>query len=136
MGSKVWLVCERGWEYDDNNYYCNDDAGSPVKGYTSEEKAKAVAKERNFDRIRELIESREIMSYLRDDGWAGLIKDERNGPQLVRLLVEHGLETDGEYGDDYTLPEDGLPETFWEKLLELSPANLFYTVTWVTMEGK
>lgn len=134
MGTKVWLVCERGWEYDDNNYYCNDEGGSPVKGYRSEDAAKKAAQERNFNRIQELILDREILSYLRDDGWGGLVPDNA-GPDLQRLLIQYGVNITTEYGD-YELPENGLPDAFWDKLRALKPGNLFYTTTWVVLEDK
>ena len=132
MGSKVWLVCEDGWQYDDNNYYNGGEgSGSPIKGYRSEGKARAAAAAKNFDRIRELIENQEIMEYLHEDGWDALFSHEA-GPELHRLLIKHGVTTTDDYRT-YYLPEDGLPEEFWIKLLDLEPAQLFYTVTSVYM---
>lgn len=131
MAAKLWIVCQKGWEYDDNNYYCSEGVGDPLTAYRTKERAKQVATERNQARIRELFDSGEIGEYLGSDGWHSFV-EERAVSLLYRLFEEYGVSLNGEYGS-YQLPDEALPDQFYEKLFALGAEITFYTFTSVEM---
>ena len=106
MAAKLWIVCQKGWEYDDNNYYCSDGVGDPLTAYRTKERAQQVAVGRNQERIRELFDSGELSEYLGSDGWHSFV-EERAVSLLYRLFDEYGVKLADEYGN-YILPDDPL----------------------------
>ena len=60
---KIYLVCEVGFDYDDNNYYRNGDGGLPRTAYTSLEKAVEACDKLNVQAFKNLVETSEIGDY-------------------------------------------------------------------------
>lgn len=136
MGQKFWVICEKGWEYDDNWYYSNDDYGSgqPLTVYKKQETAEKKCREMNQERIRELFTSRTLGDYLGSDGWDNLLPASER-PALFRLFNEHGVEIRGEDTAEYSLPDEGLSDEFWAAFDALGFHLVFYTVAAVSAGG-
>lgn len=136
MATKLYIVCEYGWEYDDNYYYQGENNGAePRKAYKSKEKAEADCKERNVAQLRSFWgdNAREIRDHVSEGRWENLVRDE-NREALFKLFNEHDIQVKNK---DYIEVEspDELPDEFFEKLEALTTLS-FYCVTTVEAELK
>lgn len=124
MAKKLYVVCEYGWEYDDNYYYQSEDNGtSPLTAYRNKVNADADARQQNITSLRSHFDAGSnrggIAEYAGEGGWESFVTEDKQ-EQLFRLFNEHDvLVTSKEY-IEYTCPEDGLPDEFYEKLVDLT----------------
>lgn len=136
MAEKLYVVCEYGWEYDDNYYHQPDSSpADPIKAYRSKEKAEEDAKARNMSELREkMIEGKwGIAAYAgSDEGWAGFVREE-NQEALFKLFNEYDVTVTDKDQIDFTLPDEPLPDEFFEKLELLSRIS-WYSVAEIESE--
>ena len=128
MATKLYVVCEYGWEYDDNNYYQGDNGAEPRKAYKSKEKAEADCKERNIASLKENWgdHGRGIAEHCSGSEWDSFVNDDKR-EALFKLFNEHDVKVTDERSIEFESPDD-LPHEFFAKVEEL--CNLaFFCVT-------
>ena len=137
MATKLYVVCEYGWEYDDNYYYQGENNGAePLKAYKSKEKAEADCRARNSARLRSYWDddARGIAEHVSEGSWENLVS-EQNREALFKLFNEHDVEVKNQDHIELEMPDEPLPDEFFEKFEALITLS-FYCVTEVEAELK
>ena len=129
--SKVYVISELGWEYDDNNYYRSDSGGgSPIVAYRSWEKAEQACKQKNINFFKDYLSSGEIKDYYcyRED----LISDE--GEKIQQIFAKFfGCSVTNWYENDVELAIKPTPKE-WEELYDCFSVEWFQ-VTEINVEN-
>ena len=136
MATKLYVVCEYGWEYDDNYFYQGENNGSePRKAYKCKEKAEAHCKEWNIASLKENwgVHGRGIAEHCSGGGWDNFVNDD-NREALFKLFNEHDVKVTDERHIEFESPDD-LPDEFFAKVEELCNLS-FFCVTEVEAELK
>lgn len=137
MATKLYVVCEYGWEYNDDYYYQDGNNGSePRKAYKSKEKAQADCLARNVASVRDcwLEDSTGdgLRKYVSDGTWDDLA-DVSNHEALFKLFNAHDVVITHEVRAEWQCPETDLPDEFFNKLTGLINLS-FYCVVEIEAE--
>jgi hypothetical protein len=80
---KLWVICEIGFEYNDEIYHRPESGGGrPVEAFTSKEKADAACKENNFKCFLETWSDLGQYQYDISDNFSD---------EAIELMEKHGL---------------------------------------------
>lgn len=123
---KIYTVCSINYEYNDEYNYSHDDAGHPIKGFRSHDKAVEECKKLNEERM---VDERPSSYSGEDYPWL-----ESQLPRLRRVLncTEEDLTDLGEVEDGWDDFSDTLKIQLWD-MSQLSDET-FYTITEIEVE--
>lgn len=125
MGSKLYVVSRLGWEYDDNYYHQPESGGGdPVVAYRSKKKAEEAAVNSNIAELKQRFTQGDLGGYAGEEGWTGLIGYRSSVEPLFQLFDEYDVIVTDKDSVEYTLPDSGPPDEFFQKLNAL--INMFW----------
>jgi len=119
--SKVWVVTEYSWEYNDEyNYTPEGDPGYPVVAFTTAEAADKACLTRNIAAMRA---SDNLLSYNSNDGWGAFAKGGEGCEinDVKAFCVSRGWECDD---STLVLPKSASDDDI-EKLMAMSSLRFF-----------
>lgn len=130
-GSKLYIVSEFGYEYDDNNYFRGENTGYyPRTAHRSEKKANEVCDSLNLSEFKNLFSNREIINY----GELGYMLDDDNESNKAVFLKYFGTTPD-EWWDNPDVDWVVKPtEESWQELYTCFDVS-WYNVTMVNLES-
>lgn len=108
MSTKIWIVSEHGWEFDDSKYYKPEYCGStPQTAFTIQELAEKICKERNISFVR------------KNCGFSGYVE-----PDDIEYNADYSneCETYEEFCDKYKL--DSFNLSFCEEIEKVSDETI------------
>jgi hypothetical protein len=119
----IYLVCEYGYEYDDNNYYRVDNAANPRTAYYNEEQAEQACKVLNVSEFKSIFTSGNLNDY---GEYPNLIKDKckTKADKLCKKLFK--LKVEDCWNLESPLKVDHVTNEQWEELYSYFYVNWYF----------
>ena len=121
----IYLVCEYGYEYDDNNYYRVDNTANPRTAYATLEQAEQVCNQLNVAEFKNVFISGDISDY---GSYPYIIKDKckSKADKLAKKLFKIKLE---DCWSEYSKPDinaENVTLDQWQEFYKYFNTNWYF----------